>query len=475
MATLFHPYGLFKSQFNACCERLLMAEQHGANETTYCPPTNTESVVPREPSEDLKRQVRERDNNACLCCGDSTRRILQVDHVHPFYLGGSNILDNLQTLCGRCNRQKGTLTINFRDPQTDLSSPPERCLELDLPRNGEIGSADAWVMFLCRTVNFFYHCGAVHTVLIAERGPNFRHWKVELNAGNDPRWLEPHLPRLLERIRASKSDGGYGAPTIIAVSTPDMGEVSWSVDNESAPSTDEPANGEILEMNVADARKLGLQTRIAELTGLSIGTIGQRLAEPHGRTLLRTLFEDTWPVSPDGLPTEDLAAMTVREARDPGVAEAIAEATGMSKATVRRRLEENHGRALVGNVFADRWPGNESVDDLGRMTAAEARDGGRSQRIAEITQLALADVERELSAAHGRTHVRNVFSSSWPGLADASTLGGMMVADARTQGLVDTIAELTGLSAQTVGRRLRKAHGRKLLRNAFEDSWPEDR
>ncbi|MBR2352886.1 MAG: HNH endonuclease, partial [Clostridia bacterium] len=33
---------------------------------------------------------------------------LEVDHIIPVSKGGKSTLDNLQTLCERCNRGKGT-------------------------------------------------------------------------------------------------------------------------------------------------------------------------------------------------------------------------------------------------------------------------------------------------------------------------------------------------------------------------------
>jgi 5-methylcytosine-specific restriction enzyme A len=48
--------------------------------------------------------VLQRDRHQCRQCGTSTS--LEVDHIIPLAVGGSNDLSNLQVLCGPCNRQK---------------------------------------------------------------------------------------------------------------------------------------------------------------------------------------------------------------------------------------------------------------------------------------------------------------------------------------------------------------------------------
>jgi 5-methylcytosine-specific restriction endonuclease McrA len=45
-----------------------------------------------------------RDEYACTECGDEQR--LECHHMTALYLGGDNSLDNLQTLCHDCHRQK---------------------------------------------------------------------------------------------------------------------------------------------------------------------------------------------------------------------------------------------------------------------------------------------------------------------------------------------------------------------------------
>ena len=53
----------------------------------------------------MRPRVFERDKGACLNCGSFD--LLEVDHIIPLALGGTNEWDNLQTLCRSCNRSKG--------------------------------------------------------------------------------------------------------------------------------------------------------------------------------------------------------------------------------------------------------------------------------------------------------------------------------------------------------------------------------
>lgn len=50
-------------------------------------------------------EVFARDDYRCVHCG--TRENLSVDHIHPVSKGGTNNMDNLQTLCRSCNSRKG--------------------------------------------------------------------------------------------------------------------------------------------------------------------------------------------------------------------------------------------------------------------------------------------------------------------------------------------------------------------------------
>lgn len=53
----------------------------------------------------VREFIYDRDGRRCLLCGATEP--LEVDHRIPLARGGTNDLENLQTLCAPCNRRKG--------------------------------------------------------------------------------------------------------------------------------------------------------------------------------------------------------------------------------------------------------------------------------------------------------------------------------------------------------------------------------
>ena len=60
----------------------------------------------------LREKIKSRDNNTCQICRlsvyDEKNLLLEIDHIIPLSKGGITSEKNLQTLCWRCNRAKGS-------------------------------------------------------------------------------------------------------------------------------------------------------------------------------------------------------------------------------------------------------------------------------------------------------------------------------------------------------------------------------
>lgn len=200
-----------------------------------------------EPSEEFKREVIKRDGK-CLSCGSTRNK--QVDHILSKHDGGSHQIDNLQTLCKKCNLIKKEKYIDFTVPcfadslanfqkrkidnvptrdQPPKEMPPNELQKMHSPSDNYAGDPFKWEIFLRGTINFFYQCGAVHNVIIGKKGDSFYHWRVELNAGNEPRWIEPYLKELLNHIAGIKQRKGYRAPTAITISAPNKHLVNFTL------------------------------------------------------------------------------------------------------------------------------------------------------------------------------------------------------------------------------------------------------
>jgi hypothetical protein len=63
----------------------------------------------------LRKKIKSRDNFTCQYCSLSTREeknlLLEIDHIIPVSKGGITSENNLQTLCWKCNRSKGSKII----------------------------------------------------------------------------------------------------------------------------------------------------------------------------------------------------------------------------------------------------------------------------------------------------------------------------------------------------------------------------
>lgn len=60
----------------------------------------------------LREKIKQRDNYTCCKCGNSIEKepnlLLEIDHIIPIAKNGMTTEENLQTLCWKCNRSKGS-------------------------------------------------------------------------------------------------------------------------------------------------------------------------------------------------------------------------------------------------------------------------------------------------------------------------------------------------------------------------------
>jgi hypothetical protein len=66
-------------------------------------------------TQSLRKRIKERDDYTCQMCGISAHGernlLLEIDHVRPLSKGGITCEANLQTLCWKCNRSKGSKVL----------------------------------------------------------------------------------------------------------------------------------------------------------------------------------------------------------------------------------------------------------------------------------------------------------------------------------------------------------------------------
>ena len=150
-------------------------------------------------TDEIKRQVIERDNYTCQCCGKQKGKgiVFNADHILPVAMGGRNVLENLQTLCRQCNNAKGVNSVDYRATVSPLCKPKES-LNLSI-RVGNEEPANV----VTRIVNEFYHCGAMCKLSWHQRrtGRCYSAWEIILYIGNNPEWLETHKEELLVYIQ----------------------------------------------------------------------------------------------------------------------------------------------------------------------------------------------------------------------------------------------------------------------------------
>lgn len=214
---LYPTFELFERHCAGMQARVLTEMEHGGvlPKALTTPSVTSAPPAQREPSEELKRAVHIRDGHRCLCCGAT--RSLHVDHIAPSYVGGSNQLGNLQTLCKTCNQHKNIAEVNFTRHSTPLIAKAAFAL-LPIHRSLDPRNVEHLEQYLRRSFNFFYRCSAVQVVQIRLRGQGAGEWSVWLNPGLDPKWLTADSRKLLrEAIESRRANERLFGPTLLHV------------------------------------------------------------------------------------------------------------------------------------------------------------------------------------------------------------------------------------------------------------------
>lgn len=68
----------------------------------------------------LREYIKSRDKYECKTCGIGLKQephlLLEIDHIIPLSKGGITSIENLQTLCWKCNRSKGSKLVYNQNP-----------------------------------------------------------------------------------------------------------------------------------------------------------------------------------------------------------------------------------------------------------------------------------------------------------------------------------------------------------------------
>jgi len=100
---------------------------HHKEAASEIPPPAGQPAITRhayDVSKELRAVVFQRDGMHCLKCGSEEG--LTIDHVVPLARGGNNDVENLQTLCYRCNSAKGDAVKSYRTGVDVVESPRGR-------------------------------------------------------------------------------------------------------------------------------------------------------------------------------------------------------------------------------------------------------------------------------------------------------------------------------------------------------------
>jgi len=197
---LYMQFYHFKSASDMYINKILFKLSNG-NEYGI-PSMDREQVLQAANSKEQIKAVKIRDNNTCLCCGLTSKETkLEVTEILPAHLVGQSTINNLLTLCTRCNRLKTDRIINFYNQRTALAYPKQfNGIVFDKRHKKNIPRIKAAIQ---GSVNIFFECGAVYDIFLSRRknSPHYSKWTIILYSGNSIDWMNNVNSELLHYIR----------------------------------------------------------------------------------------------------------------------------------------------------------------------------------------------------------------------------------------------------------------------------------
>lgn len=117
LGTYEKRFGSWNQALEAFIEYINGASEKNNEKTNEVQPARSQKQDSRQTSRKINWRMRAkiliRDNCICKMCGASPAKdssvVLHVDHIKPWTKGGETILENLQTLCSKCNIGKSDL------------------------------------------------------------------------------------------------------------------------------------------------------------------------------------------------------------------------------------------------------------------------------------------------------------------------------------------------------------------------------
>lgn len=216
---LYGNFYYFKSAVDMCINRILFSEDSFSqmNSMDIIANTTNNETVNEAQEKEIIHAVKLRDNNACACCGLTSKETkLVVANIIQLGTGIKNI-NNLQTLCTKCNLLNVEKRINFKSNKSLLLKPNKfNGVYFDIKYTKNISRIRAAIK---ASVNILYECNACYDVKISRRSNSIKYNTCEILVYNDNNinWLSSQMDSILKYVNNNLGQDHIKKITIIKV------------------------------------------------------------------------------------------------------------------------------------------------------------------------------------------------------------------------------------------------------------------